>query len=62
MFGNSVIGDNVLDIGSRKQVEMGTRRQRGVGASTLGPDPLVLGAPGQFHVPNVEDVRFQIHI
>jgi len=56
MFGSAVIGGDVLDIGSRK-AEMGTRRQRGVGASSLGPAPLVLGAPGQFDVPNVEDVR-----
>lgn len=55
MFGTAVIGGDVLDIGSRK-IEMGTRRQRSVGASSMGPAPLVLGAPGQFDLPNVEDV------
>jgi hypothetical protein len=52
MFGTTVIGGDVLDIGSKK-AEMGTRRQRAV---ALGPAPLVVGAPGQFDVPNVEDV------
>jgi hypothetical protein len=52
MFGTTVIGGDVLDIGSKK-AEMGTRRQRAV---ALGPAPLILGAPGQFDVPNVEDV------
>jgi 20S proteasome subunit beta 5 len=51
MFRTTVIGGDVLDIGSKK-AEMGTRRQRAV---ALGPAPLVLGAPGQFDVPNVED-------
>lgn len=55
MFGNAVIGGDILDIGSKK-AEMSARRQRGLGGSSMGPAPLVLGTPGQFDVPNVEDV------
>lgn len=49
----SVIGSDILDIGCKK-AEMRSRRQRGAGAA---PAPLVFGAPGQFDVPNVDDVR-----
>jgi hypothetical protein len=41
----SMIGSDVLDIGSRN-----ARRQRGVG------DINSLGNPGQFDLPNVQDV------
>jgi hypothetical protein len=45
-FGSeSMIGSDVLDIGSRN-----ARRQRGVG------DMNSLGNPGQFDLPNVQDV------
>jgi hypothetical protein len=49
-----MIGNDILDIGSRK-AEMRARRQRG----GLGLDPAemtTLGNPGQFDVPNVPDV------
>eukprot|EP00980_Cylindrotheca_fusiformis_P007047 scaffold1481_cov137-Cylindrotheca_fusiformis.AAC.1 len=44
----AVIGNDVLDIGSRK-----ARRQRG---TPMAP-ALAMGNPGQFDVPNVADVR-----
>lgn len=46
------IGNDILDIGSRKAAM--TRA-----ASNAAADPLGLGRPGQFEVPNVMDVRFQ---
>lgn len=46
LFGTeSMIGSDVLDIGSRN-----ARRQRGVGEMNS------LGNPGQFDLPNVQDV------
>jgi len=54
-----VIGSDILDIGSRKAQ---ARRQRSAGL--IGGDddglmttaPVTLGMPGQFDLPNVEDV------
>ena len=46
------IGNDILDIGSRKAAIAQT-------AANAGADPLGLGRPGQFEVPNVMDVRFQ---
>ena len=46
----AMIGNDILDIGTRK-----ARRQRG---DPLMPPALTLGAPGQFDLPNVADVRF----
>ena len=48
-----LIGNDILDIGSRK-AEMRARRQRG-----LVSEELSLGIPGQFDVPNVSDVSQQ---
>lgn len=57
MFGSvATVGNDILDIGSRK-AETRARRQRGAG-SAMGPPPLVLGEPGTFDVPNVPDVSF----
>ena len=47
------IGNDILDIGSRKAAM--TRA-----AANAAADPLGLGRPGQFEVPNVMDVRFII--
>jgi hypothetical protein len=44
----AMIGNDILDIGSRK-----ARRGRG---DPFAPDPWSLGAPGQFDLPNVSDV------
>ena len=44
----SMIGNEILDIGSRK-----ARRQRG---DPFAPPMLAMGAPGQFDLPNVPDV------
>jgi hypothetical protein len=44
----AVIGNDILDIGSRKG-----RRQRG---NPMAP-ALAMGIPGQFDLPNVADVR-----
>jgi hypothetical protein len=44
----AVIGNDILDIGSRKG-----RRQRG---TPMAPE-LAMGIPGQFDLPNVSDVR-----
>lgn len=55
MLSSGVIGCDILDIGSSK-AEMRAKRQRGISAA-MGPSPLVFGTPGQFDVPNVEDVR-----
>lgn len=44
------IGNDILDIGSRKAVMART--------AANAADPLGLGRPGQFEVPNVIDVRF----
>lgn len=46
----AMIGNDILDIGTRK-----ARRQRG---DPLMPPALTLGAPGQFDLPNVADVRY----
>jgi hypothetical protein len=49
-----MIGNDILDIGSRS-ADVRARRQRGdVGL----PSSVVLGRPGQFDVPNVPDVSF----
>lgn len=45
----SMIGNEILDIGSRKG-----RRQRG---DPFAPPMVTMGAPGQFDLPNVPDVR-----
>lgn len=44
------VGNDILDIGSRKAA---MARQ----AASAAADPLCLGRPGQFEVPNVADVR-----
>ena len=44
------IGNDILDIGSRKAVMART--------AANAADPFGLGRPGQFEVPNVMDVRF----
>lgn len=55
MFGPSAsIGNDILDIGSRK-AESRNRRQRG-GGSAMGPPALTLGEPGAFEIPNVSNV------
>jgi hypothetical protein len=48
-----VVGDDILDIGSRKAVDRycGNKAQLG-----LSQD-LLMGRPGAFDVPNVKDVR-----
>ena len=54
MFGMEpmAIGDDILDIGSRKaDLYCGSKRQLG-----LSQD-LLMGRPGAFDVPNVTDVR-----
>jgi hypothetical protein len=43
------VGNDILDIGSRK-----ARRQR---ADLMAPASLMMGAPGQFDLPNVANVR-----
>jgi hypothetical protein len=54
MFGPSVIGSDILDIGTRKA---DTRARRQDGALGLPPDMMIgCGAPGQFDLPNVPDV------
>ena len=47
----SMIGSDILDIGSRKAL---AKRQRGMKAE--------LGIPGQFDVPNVDNVRSMIGV
>jgi hypothetical protein len=44
------IGSDILDIGSRKVALAQEAAQ--------AADPLGLGQPGQFEVPNVSDVRY----
>jgi hypothetical protein len=50
----SMIGHDILDIGSRN-ADMRARRQRG-GVGLPGAEMTTLGNPGQFDVPNVPDV------
>ena len=50
-FSTTSIGNDILDIGSRKAL---AKRQRGT--DPLSPAPLALGMPGQFDLPNVDDV------
>ena len=47
------VGNDILDIGSRK-----ARRQRGGDFGPMAPSSaLTLGRPAQFDVPNVSNVR-----
>ena len=48
---NLYVGNEILDIGSRK-----ARRQRG--ADPMAPVSSMMGIPGQFDVPNVSNVGF----
>lgn len=48
------IGNDILDIGSRKAAM--------ARAASNAADPLGLGRPGQFEVPNVTDVRYHNNI
>lgn len=52
------IGNDILDIGSRKAQ---ARRQRGaglIGGDLMSPAPITMGMPGQFDLPNVDNVSF----
>ncbi len=48
MATTAMIGNDILDIGTRK-----ARRQRG---DPLAPGMMTMGAPGQFDLPNVPNV------
>ena len=52
-----MIGHDILDIGSRKAQ---AKRQRGSLGDAMNPAPLELGMPGQFDIPNVDDVSWHI--
>jgi hypothetical protein len=52
----TVIGSDILDIGTRKG-----RRQREDPFFVAAPAALTLGTPGQFDLPNVPDVRQLLH-
>lgn len=49
----SIIGGDILDIGSSKAQ---AKRHRGSIGDAMSPAPLTLGMPGQFDLPNVENV------
>ena len=51
------IGNDILDIGSRK-----ARRQREAAVSLRQLTAAGSGSPGQFDIPNVSDVRFRFSI
>lgn len=52
-FGPPVIGNDILDVGSRKADLQARRRQGEMGVSN---DMMLCGHPGQFDLPCVPDV------
>jgi hypothetical protein len=52
-FGPPLIGNDILDVGSRKADLQARRRQGEMGISN---EMMLSGHPGQFDVPNVPDV------
>jgi hypothetical protein len=54
MASTAFIGNDILDIGSRKA----RREQRGM---VVSPQ-MMMGTPGQFDLPNVADVSVHPHI